>query len=359
MLWLKINGGEGMKSKEELVVVITGASSGIGMATALELAKLKANLVLVARREDALNGLAEACNNLGATAIALPTDVSIEEHVYSVVERAIQYFGKIDVWINNAAVSIAGHFEEIPMEDFRRVLEINLFGYIYGARAVVPHFKAQGRGQIINVSSMVGITGEPYFSPYAISKFAIRGLGITLNQELYKDNIQVSTVLPSVIDTPIFNQGANYMGKPIKAPGKVIAADEVAHTIVELIEKPKQEVFVGNKGRISAAMKVLLPGLFTRKSEEKIYKEHFETDQETGSTKGNLYDPMWEYATVSGGWMKESDDSSKMKRYAIPATVLTGAAIGLAFYLKNKRERDMQKKEVDIVTYEKVDFVAP
>jgi short-subunit dehydrogenase len=328
----------GNKSMElkSTVVVITGASSGIGRATALELAQKRASLVLVARREEALHGLAEECERLGGRALAVPTDVSIEGHVYGVVQKALHRFGKVDVWINNAAVTVAGHFEDIPMRDFRRVLEINLFGYIYGSRAIIPYFKKQGKGTIINVSSMVGVSGEPYFTPYAISKFGIRGLSMSLHQELEKENIHVCTVLPGVIDTPIYNQAANYMGLSIKTPGKPIPAEDVANSIIKLIEKPQREVFVGVKGKTMGIFSFLAPGIFDKQNEAKIQKEHFDHERETSGTTGNLYDPMKEYASVSGGWI-QNNGSQKLAKFLIPISIITGAAVGIAWYFKNQK----------------------
>jgi NAD(P)-dependent dehydrogenase (short-subunit alcohol dehydrogenase family) len=325
-----------MKTKDA-VVVITGASSGIGRATALELARQGASVVLVARREDALYALEAECEREGGRAFAVPTDVSIEDHVYGVAERAINHFGRIDVWINNAAVTAAGSFEQIPMPDFRRVLEVNLFGYIYGARAAVTYFKRQGSGILINVASMVAVTGEPYFTPYVISKFAIRGMSTSLRQELANENIEVCTVLPAVVDTPLYNQSANYMGKAIKAPGIPMPAEEVADAICGLIEDPESEIFVGAKARIAAALKFLAPGKFDKLSQETILEDHFEQEIEVDNFRGNLYQPMREYASVSGGWLQEGEEQKKpIEKYALPASLITGAAIGLAYFFRNK-----------------------
>jgi short-subunit dehydrogenase len=321
--------------EENTVVVITGASSGIGRATALELAQQGANLVLVARREAALHGLAQECERLGGKALPIPTDVAIEEHVYGVARRATERYGKIDVWINNAAVTVAGQFDAIPMEDFRRVLEINLFGYIYGSRAAITQFKKQGHGTLINVSSIVAVSGEPYFSPYTISKYAIRGLSISLHQEVEKENIHVCTVLPGVIDTPIYNQAANYMGKAVIPPGNALPAEDVAASIIDLIDHPQREVFVGSKGRLAEALQILVPGLFDKTTEKRILEKHFDQQREMGNSKGNLYEPMREYASVSGGWIKQTKNRLK---YVVPATVLAGAAIGVAWALSHEKK---------------------
>ncbi|MFN3402697.1 MAG: SDR family NAD(P)-dependent oxidoreductase [Cytophagaceae bacterium] len=318
------------------VVVITGASGGIGRATALELAKQGANLVLVARREEALEELVNECENFGTEALAIPTDVSIESHVAAIVPRAIDRFGKIDVWINNAAVSAAGHFEEIPMEDFKRVIDINLYGYIYGAKAIIPYFKKQGKGMLINVSSIVAISGEPYFSPYVISKFAIRGLGISLNQELQPYHIPVCTVLPGVIDTPLYNQAANFMGKPIIAPGEAISAKEVAFAIGSLFASPQREIFVGGNGKLAAAANIIAPDLLDKLIQKRMFRDHFAQDQHAVSTKGNLYDPVKKFASISGGWSTDGISNKDVMKFIVPASLFAGAAIGLGFLLKRK-----------------------
>lgn len=320
---------------QNLVVVITGASSGIGRATALELAQQGASLVLVARREQALYALAEECRRLGGTALPVPTDVSIEDHVYGVAQKTVNRFGKIDVWINNAAVTAGGAFEDVPMQDFRRVIDINLFGCIYGSRAAVHQFRKQGRGTIINIASVVALVGEPYFTSYATSKFGIRGFSQSLNQELINDNIQVCVVLPGVIDTPIYNQAANYMGKAMKAPGHAIPAEEVAAAIIGLIRNPKPEIYVGSKGRLTFALRSVAPKTFDRESHERILRDHFDQEKDVPVSTGNLYDPMKEYASVSGGWGQPEEEN--MMKYILPASLITGAAIGLALVFRKKR----------------------
>lgn len=325
-----------MKNFRSLVIVITGASSGIGRATALAFAEKGSTVVLAARRQDALESLAQECEQRGGQALAVPTDVAKEEEVKALAQKVYDTYSHIDVWVNNAAVSLFGAFDETPTEDIKRVLEVNLFGCVYGAHTVIPYFKRAGRGILINISSMVGITAQPYTAAYTISKFGIRGLSLALAQELSEEKqIHVCTVLPSVIDTPIFNQAANYMGKAIKAPDPVIPAKEVAKAIVKLVKEPEREIIVGYTGKLSRAARFLSPKLFDKKFRKMIAQAHFK-DQPQEPTKGNLYKPNPTWTSVSGGWptAKVRDIPVSDKGIVIGIVALAGFMIG-RFILKN------------------------
>jgi short-subunit dehydrogenase len=324
-----------MENQENLVVVITGASSGIGRATALAFAGRGQSVVLAARREEALDQLADICTNLGARALAVPTDVCNENDVNQLAKKAIEKFGRIDVWVNNAAVAAFGRFEEMPSEDIRKVIDTNLFGYIHGARAVIPYFREQGHGHLINVSSMVGESSQPFSGAYTISKFAIRGLSLSLEQELSDvPGIHVSTVLPAVIDTPIFNQSANYMGKEVQAPKPVIPANDVAEKIVALSVKPKKEVNVGGMGPIAKAARSIAPALYDKRIRGKVLEEHL-SDNPMPPTKGNLYEPMKQWSSISGGWITPEDrQREKLQKTFAIGVGLAGALIGAAVLIK-------------------------
>ena len=188
-----------------MIAIITGASSGIGRATALEFARQGATVVVAARFGPALDELVKECHALGAQAMAVPIDVSREEEISALASRTIEAFGHFDIWVNNAAVSLFGPFEDIPTQDIRRLLDINVLGYMYGAQVALRHFRERKSGQLINVSSMTALVGQPFSVPYSVSKFAVRGLSLSLAQEVADEkNIHISSVLPSVIDTPIF-----------------------------------------------------------------------------------------------------------------------------------------------------------
>jgi NAD(P)-dependent dehydrogenase (short-subunit alcohol dehydrogenase family) len=195
------------------VVVITGASSGMGRATALAFAQQRARLVLAARGVEALERVVAQCARMGAQAIAVPTDVTDAKAVRALAGAALRRFGGIDVWINNVGVGAVGRFEATPMEAHRRVVEANLLGHMHGAHAVLPHFRSQRSGVLINMISLGGWVATPYAGAYTASKFGLRGFSASLRQELARHrDIHVCGVFPAIVDTPGLEHGAHVTG---------------------------------------------------------------------------------------------------------------------------------------------------
>lgn len=309
-----------MKGKEHPVVVITGASSGIGRATALEFARKGDRLILVSRCKETLEAVATACEEAGGTALVVPADVSKEEDVKKVAKEAIHRFGQINVWINNAAVIAFGRFEEVPPEDFRQVLEVNLFGYIYGARAALQQFRKQGKGMLINISSVAGVVGQPFAVPYSISKFGARGLGISLDQEFKNEkDIHISTIMLSTVDTPIYSQGANFTGKKIAPPVAVISPEKVAKEIARLSKNPRKHVFIGNSTWLMRFGRFFMPIIFDKITYWKTIIQEFK-DEEIPKTKGNLYEPNPQKEGLRGGWLQKKKEKKKTIKKAIVGT---------------------------------------
>ncbi|MBX6312637.1 MAG: SDR family oxidoreductase [Isosphaeraceae bacterium] len=311
----------------DAVIVITGASSGIGRASALEFARRGATVVLAARRAQALEDVARECEERGGHALAVPTDVTDAEAVETLARRAIETFGRIDIWVNNAAVTLFGRIEETPLEDYRRVIETNLFGYVHGARAAIPYFREQGSGVLINVASIVGKIGQPYTSAYVATKFAILGLSECLRQELLDaPDIHVCAILPPSIDTPIFQHAANYTGRAIQPMPPVYDAQTVARAIVEAAESPRREVVIGGIGRRLLLMHTLAPGYAERRMAQKVERRHLQ-DRPAEPSSGNLFEPMPQYAQISGGWQALNRGPSPL---GIAAAALAVIGLGLA-----------------------------
>jgi NAD(P)-dependent dehydrogenase (short-subunit alcohol dehydrogenase family) len=285
------------------VVVITGGSSGIGRATAHEFAKRRARLVLAARGSEGLAAAVEECRRDGAEVGPIGVDMADAGSVNELRRKAVEIFGRIDVWVNCAAVLMLGSFEETPPAAFRRVIETNLFGYAYGSRAALSQFRLQGdRGVLVNVSSLLGMTGEPYASAYVASKFAIRGLTACIREEMRDSpNIHVCTVMPAAIDTPIYQHAANHTGKGARSIFPVYDPYRVARAIVGVAEKPRREVVVGGFGHLLNFGIRVAPGMVERLIERIGLQLQF-NNRVVNPSDGNLYSAQSCQLGTTGGW---------------------------------------------------------
>ncbi|MDQ2077197.1 SDR family oxidoreductase [Marinimicrobium sp. ABcell2] len=315
----------------DLVVVITGASSGIGRATAHAFAREGATLVLAARREEALRETLHECEELGGRGIVVPTDVGDSEQVDRLADAAVEAYDRLDVWVNNAAVSLFGRLEETPREDYEHVLRTNLLGIVNGARAAIRQFREQGKGRLINVSSMVGHSGQPYVSAYVTSKWAIRGLTESLRMELSDaPNISATVISPASIDTPIFQHAGNYTGRPIKAMKPVYPPEQVAAAIVRAAHarSPRREIIVGNAGRMMAMVRTLIPPLGERMMRQQVETDHFAEGPPVDLGSGTVNEPASGKGSVRGGWIeREHGNSSGAKPALYSALALSGVAL--------------------------------
>jgi short-subunit dehydrogenase len=286
---------------KDKVVVITGASSGIGRATALMLAKRGAHLVLAARREEPLDELAVRCEALGVRCLVVPTDVSDASAVRALATQAIEAFGHIDGWVNNAGVYLIGRLEETPDDAFRQVMETNFFGTVYGSRAALAQFRHQGRGVLINISSVFGTAAGPYVSAYAASKFAVRGFSSAVRQEFEGTGIHVCTILPASVDTPLWKNSANYTGWRARPVEPIYSPERVAHAVVRMLAKPKREHFIGPVHRARALVHELLPSASEKATRKAMDARHFE-NQRQARTSGNVFRSASRGAGTSAGY---------------------------------------------------------
>jgi len=337
----------GWRSGEDLsqaVIVVTGASSGIGRATAQAFAAEGASLVLAARRRDALQDVVQECEQLGGRALAVPTDVRDEAQVEKLAQAAVDAFGRIDIWVNDAAVTLFARFEDSPPEVYDEVIRTNLFGYIYGARAALKRFGPQRHGVLINVASMVSYVSQPYTSAYAISKAGIRALTDSLREEyLDQPGIHISMVLPATIDTPLFQHAANYTGRAARAMPPVYPVTAVADTILDLARRPRRQAFVGNAARMLVAQHTLSPNLTQRMLAGMVDRHHLQK-RPAAPTSGNVLSPMAGWTGVSGGWQRSNGMG--------PAGMLAGlvlAAAPLGWWIwSRRRSRDPRARMAEL-----------
>jgi NAD(P)-dependent dehydrogenase (short-subunit alcohol dehydrogenase family) len=309
------------------VVVVTGASSGIGRATALALARAGARPVLVARRADELEAVAARC---GPGALAVPADVTDPEAVEEVARRAVERFGRIDGWVNCAAVMMFGRLLDVPLPDVRRVLDVNVMGYVHGARAALPRMIGQEHGVLVNVSSLLGQIALPYGAAYSMTKAAIRSMAGALREELRLDGVRgvaVATVLVPAVDTPIYRVAANHSGRTPHPPPPVYCAERVAATILRQLRTPRLEVVAG--GPLVKAMThghALVPFVTERLLATETNRLGLR-DPSVASTSGNLYRPDPRPAAVADGW--HGGRRQNVRRAGLALTVVAGA-LGVA-----------------------------
>jgi short-subunit dehydrogenase len=283
---------------DQAVVVITGASSGIGRAAARRFRQNGASVVLTARRGEALEELA---TELAPEALAIAGDVSDPEHLQRVAREAVARFGRIDVWVNNASVVAFGRIADIPPDEYSRVLDVNVKGYAYGAQAAYPHLKASG-GTLINVGSLNSRVPGPYYSPYIAAKFAVRGLSLALRQEWREDGIAVGLVLPASVDTPLFNEAANWYGRRVKAIAPANNPNRIARAIVAMARRPRRERLAGLGGATLVHGHALAPRLVERLVAWQAPYNGFDQDRPASPSPGNLHEPSDGPISERGGW---------------------------------------------------------
>lgn len=304
---------------EGSVAVVTGASSGIGRATAHALAQRGAHVVLAARSEDDLRQAAGECEQAGGQALAVPTDVGDEAAVQELARRAVERFGRIDIWVNNAGVMAYGHFEQTPSEVYDRIIRTNLLGEIYGSRAAMASFRTQRAGVLVNVASLWGRITSPYVTPYVVSKFGVRAFSECLRQGLRdaegSEDIHVCTILPESIDTPIFRHAGNYTGRQVRAVPPIAGPQRVVKAILRCVERPRPEVTVGWAGHLLEWGTALMPPRLYNRVVPYVFDRAAFGPGSAEQTAGNIFEPGGDAPNaVDGGF--RSTTGAKIRRRA-------------------------------------------
>ncbi|MEU4677875.1 SDR family NAD(P)-dependent oxidoreductase [Micromonospora sp. NPDC023737] len=230
----------------DAVVLITGASSGIGRATALAFAAEGARLVLAARSEEALAEVEHDCRARGGQVLIVPTDIADPAAVERLARQAVQRFGQIDVWVEAAAVGIAGPLGSESVDEIRRLVDTNIFGTTLCARTALATFQAQGDGVLVLLGSLLSVFPNPLVPLYSMSKFAVRGLALNLQQEVARHpRIRVCLVLPGPVDTPFFERAANHSGRQLRAIPPAYAPERLAAVILAGARRPRRQMTTG------------------------------------------------------------------------------------------------------------------
>ncbi|MCP4138995.1 MAG: SDR family oxidoreductase [Chloroflexi bacterium] len=250
------------------VVIITGASSGIGRQMALDLAEDGAWLVLAARSLDKLNSLEDECTQLGARAISVQTDVSDENQCKALIDATIAEFDRIDILINNAGITARNRFDEMQvLWPFEKVMQVNYLGSVYCSYYALPHLK-KSKGQLVGVSSMTGKVGVPNRSAYSASKFAMVGFFDALRVELADSGVSVTVTYPDFVETgsrlESIGPDGNSVKEAFKRGGKVMGVEEASEIMLEAIAQRKRESILSTRGKFTPLLKILFPNLVDR-----------------------------------------------------------------------------------------------
>jgi NAD(P)-dependent dehydrogenase (short-subunit alcohol dehydrogenase family) len=284
-------------------VLITGASSGIGRATAIELAGRRARLVLVARGQKALDEAAAEVRAAGAAAVVVcPADVNDEAAIRSTVESAVEEFGRLDVVVHAAQVMAYGRIEDLPREVYEAVVDTAVHGTANVARVVLPVFRRQGAGHLVVINSLLGSIAAPLLGSYVVGKWGQLGLIRVLQQETRDaPGISVSAVQPGSVNTPIYVQAASWVGSTGRPPPPVYSPQRVARTIVSTLDRPRRIVQAGLLNPVITAAFQLLPGVYDRLVGPLLQRLAV-ADDEVPPTEGNVFQSRPEGNATEGRW---------------------------------------------------------
>lgn len=260
------------------VIVITGASDGIGAELARQLAAFKPKLVLAARRRDALEVVAKACEAKGAQVHVVPTDVTIESQCRALIDESARHFGAIDMLVNNAGVSMHANFEDIESTDvYEKLMRINLMGSIWPTHAALPHLKTS-KGQIVAVASIASLVGVPGRTTYCATKFAQTGFFEALRIEVEPQGVHVCAIYPGVVATEIRRNGWNAKGETAGVSGVkeegAMSVEECASLIVHAMATRKREVVMTAKSKLARWLKLIAPTVVDNLARKALAKKH-------------------------------------------------------------------------------------
>ncbi|HVL72673.1 MAG TPA: SDR family oxidoreductase [Beijerinckiaceae bacterium] len=341
-----------LKPVENQVIVITGASSGIGLATARLAAERGARLVLVARNEEALREIARDCERRGGRAIPVAADASNREDLERVARVAQETFGGFDSWINNAAVAIYGRVDEVPIEDQRRLFDVNYWGVVYGSLIAAEHLKRRRGGAIINTGSVLSDRSLIVQGPYSASKHAVKAFTDALRMELEEEGAPISVTLikPSAIDTPYMEHARNYLDSAgNNNPPPTYDPHLVARAMLHACEHPKRDIVVGFGGWAIALFGNLFPRLTDFVMEKTMVRAQKSDVPPRPGRRDNLYQPRSDADERSPHTTTHRKTSLLLEAQLHPAAAafvtLAGAGLALAYLFGGRGRRRSERPD--------------
>ncbi|MES2743304.1 MAG: SDR family oxidoreductase [Pseudomonadota bacterium] len=282
-----------LKALRSQVMLITGATSGIGLVTARAAAAKGASLVLAARDSAALDQLAAELRANGGQVLAVPTDVGSRDEVAALGRAALSHYGRIDSWVNNAGVSIFGRLREVPLADQEKLFQTNFWGVVHGSLVALDLMK-EGGGALINIGSEVSDRAVPLQGMYCASKHAVKGFTDALRMEIEKDRVPISVTLikPAGIDTMFVNHARNYMDKEPELPAPLYAPELVADAILYAAEHRRRDIYVGGAAKMVALEGFAMPRLLDKFMHLVMFKQQQKKNQPSAAGRGDaLYGP--------------------------------------------------------------------
>lgn len=314
-------------------IVIMGASSGIGAATALAFARQGAHLVLGARGQDGLDDVVARCQAAGGQASALTVDATDADAVADFAFDARAILGGIDLWFSNVGAGVVGKYADVPIADHRKVIETNLITHMNDAHAVLPVFLEQDHGIWVNMISSGGYVATPWAAAYSASKFGLRGFSEALRAELgRRRHIHVCDVYPTFVDSPGFSHAGNYTGAKLSYPPGALAPERVADAVVKLATRPRATTVLGAP---AAAMKLtqLAPDLIASGMNRFLDAWSRRADR-ADDTEGALYAPPRGASGVRSGQRPHQPSRSNNQKALAVGAAIVGAAVALQLLRK-------------------------
>jgi len=332
-----------LKKLQEQTIVITGASSGIGLATARQAARRGARVVLNARNEEALNNIVADIVSAGGTAFYVVGDVGRFDDVERIGDETLRRYGGFDTWINNAGVSIYGPVLKQALEDQRRLFETNYWGMVHGSMVACQHLRKRG-GALINIGSVLSDRAIPLQGTYCASKHAIKGYTDALRMELEKDDIPISVTLikPSAVDTPYVRHAKNLLSTEPLNPPPVYAPDLVAEAILHCAEHPERDVIVGGGGMALSAISPHLPQLTDKFMRATMFDLQKSGEPKPDDRADSLHFPIQdgeERGVYPGHVAKSSLYTQTSLHPFVVGSVIAGTGFAIAQWWKSRSRR--------------------